>query len=440
MNNENLTVVRGDILHLLDDPSKVQAATGSEDASYEFFEDGLLIIESGLIKAVGSAEALLPTLPADVEIQHYPKHLITPGFVDTHIHFPQTEMIGSYGEQLLEWLNTYTFPTEKQFSDETFAAARAEFFLNQLLSNGTTTALVFGSVHAQSVDAFFQQAEQLKLRMICGKVLMDRNAPDYLTDTAESGYQESKKLIEKWHGRDRLQYAITPRFAPTCSKEQLTRAGELLQEHPGVYMQTHLSENEKEVAWVKELFPDAEHYLDAYDHANLLGKRSVFAHCIHLCDHEYDRLAESQSNISFCPTSNLFLGSCLFDLKRAERHNVSVGLGTDVGAGTSFSLLQTLNEAYKVQQLRGDKLTPLKSFYLATLAGAKALDIDDKIGNFQPGKEADFVALDYNATPLLSLRMQHCQSIVDKLFAFAILGDDRAIAATHILGKKVHSR
>lgn len=429
---------RGEILHFLADPTTTEATLGSIENSYEFFQDGVLLVENGLVKAVGESKDILPTLDSSITVEHYPNSLIAPGFIDTHIHYPQTEMIGAYGEQLLEWLEQYTFPTERQFHNSEYASEQASFFIKQLLQNGTTTALVFGTVHPESVDAFFHEAEKKNLRMICGKVLMDRNAPDDLLDTAEQGYEESKALIKKWHGRGRLQYAVTPRFAPTSTEKQLKRAGDLLKEYPNLYMHTHLSENIKECEWVQELFPNANNYLDAYSQADLLTRRSVFAHGIHLCDDEYECLAQHESAISFCPTSNLFLGSGLFNLKKAEKHNVNVGLGTDVGAGTSFSLLQTMNEAYKTQQLRGDKLSPFKSFYLATLGGADALDLADTIGNFETGKEADFIVLNYQATDLLSLRMSKCESVEEKLFALSILGDDRTVKATYSFGECVY--
>jgi guanine deaminase len=425
---------RAAILHSLADPAMVGV-----EQSYEYFEDGILLIENGKVAQVGAAAELLPKL-AGIEVQHYRDALITPGFIDTHIHYPQTGMIASYGEQLLDWLNTYTFPTERQFEDKAHASDVAAIFLKELLRNGTTTALVFGSVHPQSVDAFFEQADKLNLRMIAGKVLMDRNAPDYLTDTAESGYAESKALIERWHGRGRLHYAVTPRFAPTSTPEQLELAGKLFQEYPNLYMHTHLSENRKEIEWVKELFPERKGYLDVYDHHKLIGPRAVFAHGVHLCDDECKRLAETGSAVAFCPTSNLFLGSGLFDLNKLEAHGVRVGLGTDVGAGTSFSQLQSLNEAYKVMQLQGKKLDPFKSLYLATLGGANALYLDDKLGNFLPGKDADFLVLDYNATPLMSYRMQQAKSLEERLFALTMLGDDRAVKETFAAGASVHQR
>ncbi|MDX5373771.1 MAG: guanine deaminase [Pseudomonadaceae bacterium] len=431
---QNLKAYRAALLHSIADPSEVGSA-----ASYEYFADGILLVENGQVVEAGAAEVLLPRLRG-VEVHTYANALITPGFIDSHIHYPQTGMIAAYGEQLLDWLNTYTFPTERQFADKAHAADVAGIFLKELLRNGTTTALVFGSVHKASVDAFFEAAQALNLRMIAGKVLMDRNAPDYLTDTAESGYAESKELIERWHGKGRLHYAVTPRFAPTSSDAQLELAGKLFAEYPGLYMHTHLSENRKEIEWVKELFPARKGYLDVYDHHGLIGPRAVFAHGVHLCDEECARLGETGSAIAFCPTSNLFLGSGLFDLQKAEQHGVRVGLGTDVGAGTSFSQLQSLNEAYKVMQLQGKKLDPFKSLYLATLGGARALYLDQHIGNFAPGKDADFLVLDYDATPLLSYRLRQARSLEERLFALTILGDDRVVKETFAAGRSVHRR
>ena len=428
------TAYRASILHSLADPSVV----GVEN-SYAYFEDGILLVEDGHILQVGHAEQLLPTL-GDVTLEHFQDALITPGFIDTHIHYPQTGMIASYGEQLLDWLNTYTFPNEQRFADATHAQEVAEFFLDQLLCNGTTTALVFATVHPESVEAFFSAAYSRNLRMIAGKVLMDRNAPEYLTDTAESGYAQSKALIERWHEKGRLHYAVTPRFAPTSSNEQLSAAGKLFGEYPRLYMHTHLSENRQEIEWVRQLFPQQSGYLDVYDHYGLIGPRAVFAHGVHLCDDECQRLAQTGSAVAFCPTSNLFLGSGLFNLRKLEAHGVRVGLGTDVGAGTSFSQLQSLNEAYKVMQLQGEKLDPFKSLYLATLGGAQALYLDDKIGNFLPGKEADFVVLDYHATALLKRRIDNSTHIAERLFALTILGDDRAVKATYSAGKCVHQK
>ncbi len=427
-----LRVYRGELLHFLADPAKVAL-----QESYQYFEDGLMITKDGLIESIGEANDLLPTLDDNIDVTHYKSGLMMPGFIDTHVHYPQTEMIASYGEQLLEWLENYTFPFERQFSDLEHGKNVAEFFLSQLLEAGTTTALVFGTVHKASVDAFFTVAQQKKLRMICGKVLMDQNCPDYLSDTAQTGYDDSKALIEKWHNTDRLQYAITPRFAPTCSTEQLNKAGQLLAEHPSVYLHTHLSENKAEIAWVKELFPDSTSYLDVYDKSKLLGRRSVFAHGVHLHDEECQRLGETNSAIAFCPSSNLFLGSGLFNLQQAQKFDVNVGLGSDIGAGTTFSMLSTINEGYKTQQLRQEKLSPFQSLYLATLGGARALDLEGTVGNFTQGAEADFVLLDYHATPLMARRMQHCTTLSEKLFILSMLGDERHVKATHIMGERV---
>ncbi len=435
MTGNDLKIYRAEILHFLADPAEV----GDAD-SYEYFPDGVLIVKSGQVQAVGPSRDLLPDFPPESEVVHHRDCLILPGFIDCHVHYPQTEMVAAYGEQLLEWLETYTFPTEREFADANKARKVAEIFLDELLRNGTTTAMAVATVHTASVDAFFSAARTRRMRMICGKVLMDRNAPEYLTDTPERGYRESKELIERWHGKGRLQYAVTPRFAPTCSDAQLAKAGQLLREHPDLYLHTHLAENLDEVKWVKKLFPQCSGYLDVYAHFDLLGKRSIFAHCIHLTDEEFKLLHRTGSGIAFCPTSNLFLGSGLFRLAKAEAEAINVGLGTDTGAGTSFSLLQTINEAYKTQQLQKHRLSPLKSLYLATLGGARSLDLQDRIGNFLPGKEADFVVLDYRATPILDLRLERCTQIADKLFVLAMLGDDRAVKATYVLGEEAYFR
>ena len=426
---------RAAIVHSLADPTEVGL-----EASYEYLADGLLVTENDRITALGHARDLLPSLPEDAEVFECPNSLITPGFIDTHIHYPQTGMIASYGEQLLDWLNNYTFPAENRFAESHHADHVAETFLTELLRNGTTTALVFGTVHKASVDAFFRAAEQRNLRMICGKVMMDRNAPDYLTDTVESSYEDSRELIERWHNKGRLHYAVTPRFAPTSTSEQLSAAAQLLREFPDLYLHTHLSENPKECEWVHELFPESRNYLDVYDQHELLSERSVFAHGLHLCDQEFQRLRETGSAIAFCPTSNFFLGSGLFNLPKAEHYRVNVGLGTDVGAGTSFSLLQTLNEAYKAMQMQDAKLHPLKSLYLATLGGAKALRLDDRIGSLSVGKEADFVVLDCHSTPLMTYRMQNTETLEEKLFVLTMLGDDRAVRYTVSAGNVVHDR
>ncbi|MBT3436911.1 MAG: guanine deaminase [Oceanospirillaceae bacterium] len=425
-------LIRGPLLHCLAEPD-------CQHGAVEYIADALLWLKHGRVHQLinfAEADALLtPAQRSSVEDQR--DYLMVPGFVDCHIHYPQTEMIAAYGTQLLEWLNTFTFPVESSFDDVEKAATVAKVFIDQLLTNGTTTALVFCSVHPESADALFSEAQQHQMRLIAGKVMMDRNAPESVLDTAQTSYDQSKQLIERWHGVDRLQYAVTPRFAPTSTDEQLHAAGRLLAEHEGVYLHTHLSENVDEIEWVKQLFPNAKNYLDVYDQAGLLGKRSVFAHGIHLCDGECERLAQTDSAIAHCPTSNMFIGSGLFPMQRLQAHGIKIGMGTDVGGGTSFSMLQPLADGYKMQQLNGHNLSPEQSFYLATLGGAKALDMDDKIGNFTVGKEADFLLLDPNATPLLKFRNQHCQTWRDTLFVLQTLGDDRVIAQTNVMGQPV---
>jgi guanine deaminase len=419
--------IRAAFLHFIDDPDE------SSDA-WEYIEDGLLILKLGQVTALGKTEDWFDFLPDGVEFHDFTGKLIMPGFIDTHAHYPQTDMIASYGAQLLEWLEKYTFPTEAKFSDINVANANAEFFCDELLRNGTTTCGVFSTIHPESVDAIFNAARKRDMRLISGKVMMDRNAPEFLCDTAQSSYEDSAQLIEKWHRNGRALYAVTPRFAPTSTPTQLRMAGRLLREYDGLYLQTHVAENADEVAWVAQLFPDRRSYLDVYDHYGLLGERSIYAHCIHLNQSDRERMGESGAAMAFCPTSNLFLGSGLFDLDQAQENNIRVGIATDVGGGTSFSILQTLNEAYKVSQMSGQTLNSMKAFYLATLGGAKSLYLDHTLGNFEIGKEADFVVLDLNATALMKRRMSKSDSIQDKLFALMMLGDDRSIYATFVMG------
>jgi guanine deaminase len=404
------------------------------EGAYEYFDDGLLVLVDGIVKAAGDAGPLLPTLPPDAPIVDHRGKLIIPGFIDTHVHYPQTDMIAADGEQLLDWLTRYTYPTERRFVDPVHAREVADFFLTELLRNGTTTAAVFATVHPQSVDAFFEAARARGARMVCGKCMMDRHCPDYLRDTAESSYEDSQALIERWHGRDRLLYAVTPRFAPTSTERQLELAGRLLDEHPGVYLQTHVAENRAEVAWVKEVFPWSRSYLDVYDRFGLVRQRAVYGHCIYLDDIDRARMGSAGAAMSFCPTSNLFLGSGLFDIDAARAHGVRIGLGTDVGGGTSLSMLRTQAEAYKVVQLAGGRLTALSMLYHATLGGARSLYLDGRLGNFEPGKEGDFLVIDLAATPLLARRIEHAATLAERLFAWSILGDDRSIAATYLMG------
>ncbi|HEY9908458.1 MAG TPA: guanine deaminase [Thermosynechococcaceae cyanobacterium] len=437
---QSVQAIRAAFLDFVGDPFY-----GAELESVRYVPDGLLIVKAGTIADFGSYENLHEKYTG-VAIADYSGKLIMPGLIDTHVHYPQYEMIAAYGEQLLEWLNKYTFPTEGKFKNKEYAQKIASLFLDELLKNGTTTALVFATVHPESVDAFFEEACRRNLRMISGKVLMDRHAPDFLTDTLETAYEDSKRLIQKWHKNGRSLYAVTPRFAATSTEEQLRLAGKLLKEFPDVYLHTHLSENMREVEWIAELFSDAEGYLDVYDRAGLVTDRSVFAHGIHLTDSEFGRLSAAKSAISFCPTSNLFLGSGLFKLHKAKAIDrpVKVGLGTDVGAGTSFSLLHTASEAYKVVQLQQESLSAFKALFLATLGGAKALSLEDKLGNFEVGKEADFIVLNLHATPLMAVRNHSFPTdsileLADAVFGLIILGDDRAVHAVYVAGELAHS-
>jgi len=427
--------IRGSILHFVEDPAEHDA-----QGTFEYHEDGVLIVEDGYIAKVGNAQELLPTLAAATALTDCSGQLIMPGFIDAHVHFVQTDIIGSFGWRLLEWLEQYTFPAERAFADEAHAREVAAFFIAELLRNGTTSALVLGSVHANSVDAIFSAGQAKGMRLIAGKVMMDRNCPDYLQDTAVSSYADSLALIERWHGRERMQYAITPRFAPTSTPGQLTNAGRLAREHPDVYVHTHLAENEEEVAWVRQLFPERRSYLDVYDHYGLVRRRTALAHGIWLDDADLARLAATGAALVHCPTCNLVMGSGLFDLKRATAAGVRVAVGTDVGGGTSFGLLRVLDEAYKVAQLRGHSLSPLRAFYLATLGAARALDLDEHIGNFRPGKEADFVVLDPAATPLLARRTAAAHGLAERLFLLMTLGDDRVVSRTYVMGRLMHAR
>jgi guanine deaminase len=428
----NVQAYRAGLLHFHADP----AFAGDAHA---WHEDGLLVVENGRVKAAGDYAALVATLPPGVSPHDYRGQLITPGFIDTHLHYPQTDMIASPSPGLLPWLETYTFPTERRFEDPAHARSTAEFFLDELLRCGTTTAVVYCTVHPQSVDAFFEASEARKLRMVAGKVLMDRHCPDFLRD-CEGGVGDSAALIEKWHKRGRQLYAITPRFAPTSSDAQLRATAELARAYPDTFIQTHVSENKDECKWVGELFPQARSYLDVYERFGLMRPRALFGHCIWLDDEDFARMAATGSAVAVCPTSNLFLGSGLFDFEKADGARALLSLGTDVGAGTSFSMLQTMNEAYKVARLKGSYLPALRMFYLATLGAARAMGLEGTIGSFTPGAEADFIVLDPKATPLLARRTGRLESLEELLFALALLGDDRTVKATYSGGSLVHAR
>ena len=422
---------RASILHCLSDPGEESRAS-----AFEYFEDGLLIVEDGTVLEAGNAGTLLDGLAEDVLLTKFPGKLIVPGFIDCHVHYSQLDIIASYGEQLLDWLHRYAYPAEARFSDPDYAREVATVFVDELLNNGTTTALVFGTVHAHSADAIFEAAAAKDMRLIAGKVLMDRNCPEELRDDADSAYADSKALVERWHGRGRLGYAITPRFALTSTEAQLAAAGKLAREYPEVWVHTHLAENRAEVDQIARQFPSSRSYLDVYDQFGLLRERSVFAHCLHLDDQDRARMASAGGAAAFCPTSNLFLGSGLFDLPAMRAANVRCGLGTDVGGGTSLSLLKTASEAYKVLHLQDHALPATRALYLATLGAAEALYLDDVIGNFLPGKEADFALLDPAGSSLTARRTSTAETIEEAFFALLTLGDERHVAATFIRGSE----
>lgn len=444
VNKEHATsrrAIRGRILSFTDDPALVEG----ED-SYGYWEDGVVVVEGGTITAVGESNTILPQLPSDVEIDDHSGRLVLPGFIDTHIHYSQSRIIASYGAQLIQWLEKYTFPEEARFADPEYAAECAVFFFDELLRNGTTTAAVFCTVHESSVETFFAESERRNTRMIAGKVMMDRNAPEALldppgSDGAAAGYEASARLARKWHRRGRQHYAVTPRFALTSTAAQLEACKALMDAFPGAYLQTHLAEHRDEVEAVIRQFPRAKHYTDVYDRAGLLGPRAIFGHGIHLVDDELRRLHETQSVIAFAPSSNLFIGSGLFDFERAVEgaHPVRVGLASDVGAGTSFSMLRTAADAYKVMQLQSQNLTALRAFYLMTLGNARALGLESRIGTLDPGSEADIVVIDGSGIPALEQRLAACDGdLAEEIFAIMTLGDERAVAATYVAGSPAH--
>lgn len=402
--------------------------------------DGALWLENGRIRALDDYARLAPQLPESIQIVDHSGKLIMPGFIDSHVHYVQLEIMASYGRQLLDWLNDYTFPEECRFAVREHADAIAEAFIEELLRVGTTTAQVFGSSHSQSMQAFFAASQRRELRMLAGKVLMDRHAPEALTDDTFGGIRDSERLIADWHGKGRLGYSVTPRFAPTSTRAQLDAAGGLLRSDPSLWLQTHLAENTGEIAWVAELFPESRDYLNVYEQSGLVGPRSTFAHGIHLDDGMRARLAGQGANIAFCPSSNMFLGSGLFDRRSAREAGLAVSVASDIGAGTDLSGLATLKAAYQVGQLRGEALTAWQGFYALTLGNARALSLEENIGQLAEGMEADFVVLDTRATPLLARRTARCQTLAERLFALMMLGDDRAIYETWANGRCQHRR
>jgi guanine deaminase len=426
------TLIRGRTLSFSRAPLSID-----DTGAYAYEADGALLVESGLIVASGSYDAVKAQAADDVaEIDHRP-HLILPGFIDTHLHFPQMQVIGSYAANLLEWLNTYTFPEECRFVETAHAERIAGKFFDEMVRHGTTTAVAYCSVHKASADAFFAEALNRNMRMIAGKVMMDRNAPQGLLDTPEMGYDETRAVIEQWHGKGRNHVAITPRFAITSTPEQMSAAETLVREFPHLHVQTHLSENRDEIDFTCALYPDAIDYTDVYARYGLLGPKTLFGHAIHLSDREMDAMSETGSIAVHCPTSNLFLGSGLFPLRRLMNREkpVRVSFATDIGGGTSYSMLRTLDEAYKIQQLQGERLNPLESYYFMTLGNAEALSLADRIGTLEPGTDADFIVLNMAATPAMALKAEVVTSLADELFLLQTIGDDRAIVETYVAGE-----
>ncbi|MDI3335514.1 guanine deaminase [Defluviimonas aestuarii] len=395
---------------------------------------GGVLVAGGKIIAVGEAEDLHRAHPR-ARVTDYGDALISAGFIDAHVHYPQTAMIASWGKRLIDWLQSYTFPEEMKFADPAYAAEIAARYFDLTLSNGTTTVCSYCTIHPESVDAFFGEAQRRGLRAYAGKTCMDRNAPDGLTDTAQTAYDDSKRLLQKWHGVDRLSYVVTPRFSPTSTPEQLAAMGALWAEHPSCLMQTHLSEQTDEVAWVKSLFPSARDYLDTYETHGLLGPGALFGHAIYLEPREIDRLREVDASLIHCPTSNTFIGSGLFDMDGLSASGHRIGLATDTGGGSSFSMLRTMAAAYEVAQLRGRPLHPSELWWLATQGAARSLRADDRIGNIAVGMEADITVIDLASTPAIAQRAARAGDIWEALFPTIMMGDDRAVRAVWVNGR-----
>ena len=413
-----------------------RAPKGLDDFdSYTYFEDGVLLVEYEKIVGVYAYDKIPSDWVESPCVDHRP-HLIIPGFIDPHNHFPQLQVIASYGTQLMEWLEKYTFPEEAKFGDYNYSKLAAKIFLDTLIDNGTTTSVSFGSVHKESVEALFEEAEKYNMCLISGKVMMDRNAPDSVLDTAKTSYDDSKSLIQKWNKKNRLRYAISPRFGITSTPEQLDLAGSLVSEFSDCYLQTHISENIKEIELTLSLFPERKNYLDVYIHYGLVGPKSLLGHSIHLDSYERSQMKELEAVAVHCPTSNLFLGSGLFNLVDLKARGVRTAVASDTGGGTSHSMLQTLADAYKIQQLRNYSLNPLESLYWGTRGNASALGLNHEIGSLDVGNYADFIVVNSHATKLADTRMQTCESLIEELFILQTLGDDRFIDSVYIAGKK----
>ena len=395
---------------------------------------GAVLVEDGLIRAVGPADTLRAAHP-QARVTDYGNALISAGVIDAHVHYPQTAIIASWGKRLIDWLNAYTFPEEMRFSDPAYARAVASRYFDLTLANGTTTACSYGTIHPASVDAFFAEAQSRGLRALAGKTCMDRDtAPAGLRDTAQSAYDDSRALLERWHGVDRLSYVITPRFSPTSTPDQLAALGALWAEHPDCLMQTHLSEQVDEIAWVKSLYPGARDYLDTYEAHGLLGKGGLYGHAIHLEPRERDRLREVDASLIHCPTSNTFIGSGLFDMGGLKAAGHRIGLATDTGGGSSFSMLRTMAAAYEVAQLRGRALHPAELWWLATQGAARSLRLDSRIGNLAAGMEADLVVINLASTPAIAQAAARAETVWEAVFPTIMMGDDRAVQAVWVGG------
>ncbi|MCC2675732.1 MAG: guaD [Ramlibacter sp.] len=414
----------------------------ADDGSARYEQDGLLVVGPGsdgrkVIRAAGSYQALAANYPG-VQVTHLPGKILAPGFIDLHVHFPQTDVIGSPAEGLLPWLEDYTFPHEARFSDHAYATGVAQVFLDELLRNGVTTALTFCTSHPHSVDALMEASQQRGLRMIAGKVLQDRHSPDGVRDDTQQSLLDTEALIRRWHGKDRLGYAITPRFAPSCSEAQLRGAGELASQYGDVWIQSHVAENKDEIRWARELFPAARSYLSIYQDFGLMRDRAIYAHCIHFDDEDRALMRDTGAAAAVSPTSNLFLGSGFFDYEGARRVGFKHGLASDVGGGTSFSPFHTMLAAYYVgregQTKPGVSLSPQNLWWQHTAGAAEALGLDGVVGNLAPGCEADFIVIDPQATPLLARKMAHARHLDELLFSLIVLGDDRAIAQVAVDG------
>ena len=410
-------------------------------AACRYEEDGGVLVRDGRIVAAGGYAEVARQGGAGAQTVDHRPHLILPGFIDAHVHVPQMQIIASYGAELLDWLNTYTFPEETRFFNPQHGRRIARLFLDEMVRQGTTTVAAYCSVHKESAEAFFAEAAERNMLVIAGKVMMDRNAPDGLRDTPQSGYDDTKALISAWHGKGRALYAVTPRFAITSTPEQLEMAGALVAEHPDCHTQTHLSENHAEIAFTQELYPWSKDYTDVYERYGLLGGKALFGHCIHLSEREADALSASGSVAVFCPTSNLFLGSGLFDYQRYRRREkpVKIATATDVGGGTNYSMLRTMDEGYKVIAQHGEKLNPLASFWQLTAGNAAALSIEDRVGRLEAGKEADMVVLNAGATPAMRLRKERVATLAEELFLLQTLGDDRTVVETYVAGSPAKS-